>query len=287
MSLAGRVTVSILTHNRAPELATTLEHLLAVCEDAPVIVVDNGSTDATSAVLAAHAGRVRHLRLAQNHGAAGRNAGVAAALTPYVALCDDDTWWASGSLARAAAALDAHPDLAIVTARVLVGPGEREDPTCGAMAKSPLPPRPDLPGPPLLGFFAGASMVRRSAFLAAGGFEPRFFLGGEERLLAVDLASSGWAMAYLPDAVVHHHPSPARDAAGRRALLARNALWFAWLRRPWASALCATIKVLRTAGGDPAVLRGALQAAAGLGWIVGRRHVVTAEVERALRLVAD
>lgn len=287
MTLAGRVTVSILTYNRAPELGHTLDRTLAACEDAQVIVVDNGSTDATPGVLRRYAPRVRRVRLDENTGAAGRNVGVLFATTPYVALCDDDTWWARGSLAAAADALDEHAQVAVVTARVLVGPEQREDPTCASMADSPLSVRGDLPGPPILGFLAGASMVRRRAFLSAGGFEPRFFLGGEERLLAVDLASEGWSMAYLPRATVHHYPSPARDLAARRALLARNALWFSWLRRPLRSALRTTAQVLGRAYADPAVLRGALSAVGGLSWIARNRHVVPEEVERALRRVAD
>jgi hypothetical protein len=36
-----------------------------------------------------------------------------------------------------------------------------------------------MSGPPLLVFLEGASVVRRDAFFEAGGFEPRFFIGGE------------------------------------------------------------------------------------------------------------
>ena len=285
MTQEPRVTVSVLTHNRAPELAVTLRRVLAGCGSAPVLVVDNGSTDGTADLLRSMSPRVRHVRLAQNQGAAGRNVGVLMAQTPYVALCDDDTWWAEGSIERAADALDEHAGLAVVTARVLVGPGQREDPTCAEMARSPLARAADLPGAPVLGFLAGASMVRRRAFLEAGGFEPRFFLGGEERLLAVDLASRGWSMAYVPEAVVHHHPSAARDAGGRRELLARNALWFTWLRRPWRSAVMETARILRRAAGDGAALRGVVRALGGLPWVARRRHVVPVEIEQALQLV--
>jgi GT2 family glycosyltransferase len=168
---------------------------------------------------------------------------------------------------------------------VLVGPAGREDPTSALMARSPLP-RGDLPGPRILGFLAGASMVRRAAFLAAGGFEPRFFLGGEDQLLAVDLESMGHKMVYLPEATVHHHPSAARDAGARRVLLARKELWFSWLRRPWPGALAATAGLLRRAPFDRAVAEGAVRAAAGLPWVLRRRRAVSAEVEQALRLVA-
>ena len=73
----------------------------------------------------------------------------------------------------------------------------------------PLPARGPLPGKPLLGFLAGALVVRRTAFLEAGGFDPRFFIGGEEQLLAIELAVRGWTLCYVPQLVVHHHPSPA------------------------------------------------------------------------------
>lgn len=289
MSLGDRVTVSILTFNRCVELERTLCRTLAACEDAPVIVVDNASTDDTPAVLRAFAPRVRAIHLPGNIGAAGRNAGVLAATTPHVALSDDDTFWAPGALSRAAAALDDHAGLAVVTARVLVGPRDREDPTCALMAHSPLPPCDDLPGPPLIGFLAGASMVRRRPFLAAGGFEPRFFLGGEERLLGVDLASAGWAMAYLPEAVVHHHPSKLRDPDARRRDLTRNALWFTWMRRPFASAAAETWSLLTSALAaaprDSAPLRGLGEALLGAPWALARRRVIPPEVERALQLV--
>ena len=99
------------------------------------------------------------------------------------------------------------------------------------MANSPLPAD-GLPGPSLLGLLAGATVFRRDAFLGAGGYDPRFFLGGEEALLALDLVAGGWVLVYAGDLTVHHYPSAQRDASSRRRLLARNRLWVAWLRRP-------------------------------------------------------
>ncbi|MFO0593116.1 MAG: glycosyltransferase [Polyangiaceae bacterium] len=282
MKLADRVTVSVLTHDRAESLENTLRHLLAAAEDAPILVVDNGSTDKTEEVIARFSPRVGHVRLHENHGAAGRNAGILAANTPFVALCDDDTWWERGSLARAVEALETYPRLAVVTARIQVGPEGREDPTNAIMAKSPLAARADLPGPSLLGFMAGASMVRRAAFLHVGGFDPRFFLGGEEILVAVDLARAGWTMSYLPTATVRHLPSPARDVEGRRFLLARNALWFHWLRRPLKVALHRTADVLKRAPEDPAVRRALMSAIRGLPWVLRERLPVPEDIESDL-----
>jgi GT2 family glycosyltransferase len=60
---------------------------------------------------------------------------------------------------------------------------------------------------PPLGFLAGASVVRRSAFLAVSGFEPRFFFGGEEAMVVAELAAAGWALAYVNEVVIYHYPS--------------------------------------------------------------------------------
>jgi GT2 family glycosyltransferase len=155
------------------------------------------------------------------------------------------------------------------------------------MAHSPLPAEPGMPGPPLLGFLAGASVVRRAAFLEAGGFEPRFFLGGEEELLAADLAARGWWLCYVPELLVCHYPSPVRDGTGRRRLLTRNALWFAWLRRPLVSAVRRTLWLARAGRWDGATLRGFGAAAAGLPWVLRRRRVLPAAVERGLRLLEN
>jgi GT2 family glycosyltransferase len=280
-----RVGVVVLTHDRAEELVRTVRRVLALPERPPVVVVDNASSDATPQRLAAEAPEVRLVRLSRNVGAAARNVGVAHLETPYVAFCDDDTWWAPGALRRAADLLDAHPRLGVLSARVMVGPEQREDPTCRVMATSPLPHDPTLPGRPLIGFMAGASVVRRSAFLAAGGFHHRLFLGGEELLLALDLAAAGWGMAYVADLVVHHHPSPRRDAAARRRLTVRNALWCAWLRRPWRSAARRTVEILRQRPRDAAWRAGVRGALAGLPWILRERRPVPAHVDAALRTV--
>jgi GT2 family glycosyltransferase len=278
-----RVSVVMITHNRRDEVLCTLDHMTRLPARPAVIVVDNASTDGTAVAVARQFPAVRVVPARGNLGAAGRTLGVRLAPAPYVALCDDDTHWAPGSLSRAADLFDAHPRLAIVTARVLVGPGGREDPTCALMAHSPLHAEPGMPGPPLLGFLAGASVVRRSAFLEAGGFEPRFFIGGEEELLAADLAARGWWLCYVPELQVRHYPSPIRDGAGRRWRLTRNALWFAWLRRPLVSAVRRTVRLARSGHWDRTTLRGFGAAVVGLPWVLRRRRVLPAAVERGLR----
>ena len=124
-------------------------------------------------------------------GSAARTLGVAAAGTPLVAFSDDDSWWAPGALERAARAFETYPRLGLLAARIVVEPGGRLDPTSRAMRESPLACELALPGPPVLGFLACGAVARRSAVLECGGFHPRYGFGGEEHLLAVDLAAAG------------------------------------------------------------------------------------------------
>ena len=66
------------------------------------------------------------------------------------------------------------------------------------------------------------------------------------RLLAADLASAGWGLAYVDDLVAHHHPSIVRDVSVRRRPTIRNNLWFAWSRRQLTVALRRTVGLLRS-----------------------------------------
>jgi GT2 family glycosyltransferase len=275
----------IITRDRRAELLRTLAVMTALPERPEIVVVDNGSRDGTpGAVRAAHPS-VHLIALQEDAGAAGRTIGVRAAHGRHVAFCDDDSWWTPGSLRRAADLLDADPRLGLLAARVLVGSEHRLEPACEAMAASPLPPEPGLPGPRVLGFVACGAVVRRTAYLEVGGFEPRHGIGGEEALLAADLAAAGWRLVYVDALVAHHHPSGVRDAAGRRATTVRNDLWFAWLRRPLGTALRHTAAAAAAGLRDPAARKGVAAAVRGLPWVVRRRRPAGGALARDLRLL--
>jgi N-acetylglucosaminyl-diphospho-decaprenol L-rhamnosyltransferase len=283
-SASAHTGIVIATRDRAPDLLRTLERLAAHQPGSPVVVVDNGSRDGTPEAVRERFPAVRVLALEANLGAAARNLGARELPTRYVAFNDDDSYWVAGALDRAAARFAARPRLGLVAARVLVGRDERLDPTCAAMAASPLPARPGAPGPAVLGFVACGAIVRRAAFLAAGGFHPRMGVGGEEELLAVDLASAGWELAYVDDVVARHHPA-AGDRPGRRTREVRNRLWSAWLRRPATTALAVTGRELRAAARDRDAARGVGQALAGLAWTLRARRCAPAHVAKALALL--
>jgi GT2 family glycosyltransferase len=245
------------------------------------VVADNGSRDGTPAAIRRRFPSVQLIELHRNAGSAARTVAARERPEPYLAFADDDSWWEPGSLAQAVALMDAHPRIALLAARVLVGEDGHLDPTCVVMEGSPLAGRPDLPGRPVLGFLACAAVVRREAFLSVGGFHPRLGVGGEEWLVAVDLAAAGWDLAYLAQLVARHQPPPRLDPNARRAVMARNRLWSAWLRRRPTRALRLTLAELARAR-DPAVRQGLIAAAVGAPWVLRERRPLPEAVERDL-----
>ncbi|MFC4530119.1 glycosyltransferase family 2 protein [Sphaerisporangium dianthi] len=280
------VTVVIATRNRREELLRTLGRLRALPERPPVIVVDNGSSDGTAGRVRADFPETEVIGLSRNLGAPARNVGVLAARTPYVAFSDDDSWWEPGSLRLAAETFGAHPRLGLVAARMLVGPGLVPDPINAMLADTPLRTGPGQAGPPVLGFLACGSVVRREAFLQAGGFSPVLFFPGEEQLLAYDLAALGWDRCYVAGVGAVHEPSPLRmPPAGRRRVQARNALLTVWLRRPARVVLRETARLAARAPRDLSCGLALLDALLRLPLVVAGRRRLPAHVEAAARLL--
>ena len=270
----------VVSQNRRADLLATLGR-----HEAPVVLVDNASTDGTVAAVRAAHPEVTVLPQERNLGAEGRTVGVAHAGTPFVAFADDDSWWAPGSLARAVELMREHPRLAVLNAKVLVGPEERLDPICAELARSPLGTPGDLPGPALLGFIACGAMVRTEAFTAVGGFDPVVRFPGEEERLALDLAAAGWGLAYVDEVTVHHHPSPARSAPGvRQAAVWRSRILTAVMRLPAGEVARTVAGALRAGRPGRTGLRRALGP---LPAAIRRRRVVPADVLTDLRLLRD
>jgi glycosyltransferase involved in cell wall biosynthesis len=278
------VSIVVATRNRADRLGATLERLLTLPGRPEVIVIDDASDDGTAAVAARAGARVARMR--RNAGATARNVGVRLAGTPLVAFADDDSWWAPEALPRAVAHFRAHPRLALLAARTLVGPAQRLDPVSAQLAREPLGTAPDLPGPSALGFLACAAVVRREAFLSVGGFDPVVFFMGEEERLAYDLAAAGWGLAYCADVVAHHHPAPASGDA-KRMLARRNAILTAWMRRPVRVAASSTAGLIRAAAADPAARRTLGELLTRLPAALIRRRPPHPQVEAALQILAN
>jgi glycosyltransferase involved in cell wall biosynthesis len=109
------VSVVVPTYNRAHVLEASLASVLAEPVAVEVIVVDDGSTDGTAALLADHPdSRVRYLARPHAGIAAARNAGIAAARASVVAFHDSDDLALPGRLTVPLDYLRAHPDVDLV-----------------------------------------------------------------------------------------------------------------------------------------------------------------------------
>lgn len=277
--------VVVLTHNRSGPLRKTLEHLYELPEHPRVVLVDNASDDDTERVWKPFGDRVQFLKMRRNIGAAARTVGATYAGTPLVAFCDDDCTWEPGSLQRAAERLQRYPDVAVLNGRVVVGDGDCIDPACRAMQSC----RGDdgLPGVPIVYFMAGACVMRTQAFLEAGGYDARYFLGAEEALLSLDLAVRGWGLRYCDDVVIRHRPSRQSRNPNARRLLLRNRLWTALLRYSTASAYRTLLRYATAALHDRVARAALLEAMKGLPWILRERRPIPRDLElRALDLGA-
>jgi len=107
----------IPTFNRSTLIQETLDSLLA--QKRPfeqMIVVDDGSTDDTSQVIASRYPSCRYIKQPHGHVQRARNAGISAAGTDWVVLCDSDDLLTPDYLAELAGLIAANPRLDVVYA---------------------------------------------------------------------------------------------------------------------------------------------------------------------------
>jgi glycosyltransferase involved in cell wall biosynthesis len=114
-----RISVITPAYNAAPYLAECVESVRAQSvDDLEMVIIDDGSTDATAAVSEAYTRRDRRVRSIHgpNRGvSAARNAGMATARGEYFAFIDADDTWAPTFLEEQLAILEARPEIAVVT----------------------------------------------------------------------------------------------------------------------------------------------------------------------------
>ena len=121
----GRVTVSVITpaHNAAPYLAQTIESVTRqTFTDLEHLIIDDGSTDATSEIALRYAARdprVKLWRQPQRGISSARNRAITESRGSYLALLDSDDLWSPDYLAEQLAILERHPEIAILSANAI------------------------------------------------------------------------------------------------------------------------------------------------------------------------
>lgn len=203
-----RATIAVVmaTYNQARLLERGLASIAAQTRRPDrTVVVDDGSTDTTPAVLAAS--RLTGLdviRQANQGVSAARNAGLAAATADYVLFLDDDDSLDPAALERLeeALALDSRPDAVHCDWDFVSDRSDRHHPQSSALGPDPL--RTLVRRNPLA---LHCVLVRRDTLLALGGFRPR---GGalEDWELWLRMAANGARFRHLPEVLAHYHWRP-------------------------------------------------------------------------------
>ncbi|MGD8791528.1 MAG: glycosyltransferase family 2 protein [Anaerolineae bacterium] len=272
-------------------------HHLPVCLDAlraqtyphlQVILVDNGSTDGSQALVAEQYPEVHLLALARNLGlTGGNNAGFAAAEGHVLISLNNDTEADPAFVETLVAALQAHPEAGMAAAKMLLF--DRRDVIHSAgdgYGPDGIPYNRgvwqqdrgqfDEPGW-IFGGCGGAVAYRRAMLDDVGTFDESFFMYCEDVDLNWRAQLAGWKCWYAPGAVVYHKLSATGGGPIASYYTGRNTLWVvaknypgALLRRHWRRVLRAQLAIARDAlgawRGEAARARLRGQMAGLLGW---------------------
>ena len=208
------VSVVIPTYNRANLISETLRAVLQqTMPAAEIIVVDDGSTDDTSHVVASFGETVRFLRIQNSGDLVARNIGLRAASSPLVAFCDSDDLWLPGFLSIMTAKWKTEPQLLacysnfrLLRDGVLSNKAKFDDAPEGFWATlRQTDPSFGIFDHPFTAkllefqpFFPSCMLVSRTAFLALGGWDE-----GVSRVIGCDFATALRVAAHPPVGVVH------------------------------------------------------------------------------------
>ena len=196
------ISVVVCSYNGERTIRGCFEGLLKLeYPNFEVIVVDDGSTDATAAIAREYGFR---LISTENRGlSSARNAGLEAAAGEMVAYIDDDARPDSHWLTYLAATfLDSSH--AGVGGPNIAPPGDGHIADC--VANAPGGPIHVLLSDREAEHIPGCNMAFRKASLTAiGGFDPRFRIAGDDVDVCWRLRQQGWTLGFSPAAVVWHH----------------------------------------------------------------------------------
>jgi GT2 family glycosyltransferase/glycosyltransferase involved in cell wall biosynthesis/tetratricopeptide (TPR) repeat protein len=213
-----RVSIVIPCFNKAELTLGCLQSLQTATDPSlfEVILVDNGSDDATVNLGRAEGPRLRFVRNEQNTGfGPACNQGAALARGEYVLVLNNDTVLLPGWLEPLVAALDEDPGLAAVQPKLLYPDGRLND--AGGLVfgggepwiygkGSAEPEAPQFSCRRAPDYASGACLlVRRTAFTDVGGFDARYAPAYyEDTDLSFSLRAAGWKVLYEPASKVIH-----------------------------------------------------------------------------------
>lgn len=198
MTVRPTVSAVIPAYDAAEFVGRAIESVLGQTEPPiEVIVVDDGSSDNTSEVVAAYGASVRLVRQANAGPAAARNRGIRLATGDWIGLLDADDRWAADKLARQIE-LISDPK----TATIATWNARRQERRPREFVDFETLWRSNR-------FVTSSALVRREAFEDVGGFdEDRELISVEDYNLWLRLALRGWKLLACPDRFCDYLPSP-------------------------------------------------------------------------------
>ncbi len=202
-----RMSVVVCTYNGSRTIEDCLQGLARqTYANHEIIVVDDGSTDGTGALVERYLPQMPALRLVTipNGGlSAARNVGMREATGEVLCYTDDDARPDPDWLLHMAAAFHS-------TAHVAIGGPNIPPPDDGSIAEcvanAPGGPIHVLVDDALAEHIPGCNLsVRRAALMAIGGFDPTFRVAGDDVDVCWQLQEAGGTIGFCPAAFVWHH----------------------------------------------------------------------------------
>ncbi|HEY9696827.1 MAG TPA: glycosyltransferase [Trichocoleus sp.] len=202
-----RVSVIIPSYNCDRYLGQAIDSVLhQTFTDYEVIVIDDGSTDNTAAVLEHYGDRIRAVRQKNQGVALARNHGIGLAQGEWIAFLDADDFFFPDKLAAQIAVVEAEPTLGIVHSG-----WQRVDAEGNVlMTVEPWQQIPKLTLESWLRWkpvLPSAMLFRREWLVQSGGFDARF-PPAEDTELVLRLARLGCESAWLPQVTVGYRQHP-------------------------------------------------------------------------------
>lgn len=110
--MENKISVVIPTYNRSGLVTKAIESAFAaIAPGDEILVIDDGSTDATADALRPFYDRIRYIRTENSGPGAARNLGIRLASRPLVTFLDSDDEWVADKLYLQRAVMDAYPDV--------------------------------------------------------------------------------------------------------------------------------------------------------------------------------
>jgi N-acetylglucosaminyl-diphospho-decaprenol L-rhamnosyltransferase len=221
-SVPASVSAIVVTYNALPWIEPCLESVRG-CE---LIVVDNGSSDGTPALVRERFAEARLIERENRGLGAGWNAGIEAAGGRWLLFLNADAWIVGDGITKLVEVLEREPKAAVVGPRLRYPDGRlqrsvRGFPSLWRLSTEYFFLRKLAPKTKLLNAFYGGGfrhdreleveflmgavlLVRREAIEQVGGLDERFFLFSEEVDWCYRFRQAGWKVIFTPTAEAVH-----------------------------------------------------------------------------------